>query len=111
MARHRNKILDLQFTDKYLPGKQMPCDYASRHAVPIEDLTNKKEPLTVDEGEDVRVMRVIMAGLPPAMTMDVMKEVAKQDQIYQELRKDAERGGSQRTGTWYHTRRCGRIWW
>ena len=38
VARHRNKVQDLSFTDKYLPGKTMPCDYASRHAVPIEYL-------------------------------------------------------------------------
>ena len=76
VASHRNKIVDLKFTDKYLPGKKMPCDYASRHAVPIEDLTEEeKERLMVDVGEDVQVMRVIMADLPPAMTMDMVKEV------------------------------------
>ena len=41
VARHRNKVQDLRFTDKYLPGKAMPCDYASRHAVPIEDLNEE----------------------------------------------------------------------
>ena len=55
----------------------MPCDYASRHASPIEDLTEEeKERLMVDVGEDVQVMRVIMADLPPALTIEVVKEVA-----------------------------------
>ena len=83
VARHRNKILDLQFTDKNLPGKQMPCDYASRCAVPIEDLTEEeREMLMVDVGEDVQVMRVIMADLPPAMTMDIVKEATEHNQTY-----------------------------
>ena len=38
VGRHRNKVQDLSFTDKYLPGKAMPCDYASRHAVLIKNL-------------------------------------------------------------------------
>ena len=54
VARHRNKVQDLRFTDKYLSGKSMPCDYASRHASPIEDLTEEeKEQLIVDVGEDI----------------------------------------------------------
>ena len=32
VVRHRNKVQDLRFTDKYLPGKSIPCDYACRHA-------------------------------------------------------------------------------
>ena len=93
VARHRNKVQDLKFTDKYLPGKSMPCDYASRHASPIEDHTEEeKERLMVDVGEDVQVMRVIMADLPPAMTMDVVKEVAEHDQNYQKLKKAMKSG-------------------
>ena len=93
MARHRSKILYLKFTNKYLPGKQMPCDYAFRHAVPIEGLTKEEnEWLMVDEGEDVHVMRVIMADLPPAMTMDMVKDVAEQDQVYKKLKKAVEEG-------------------
>ena len=42
VARHRNKVLDLSFTDKYLPGRLMPCDYASRNAVPIDDLNQEQ---------------------------------------------------------------------
>ena len=40
VARHRNKVQDLRFINKYLQGKAMPCDYTSRHAVPIEDLVS-----------------------------------------------------------------------
>ena len=61
VARHRNKVQDLRFTDKYLPGKSMPCDYTSRHAAPIEDLTEEERRwLMVDVAEDIQWMRVIM---------------------------------------------------
>ena len=98
MARHRKKILYLKFTNKYLPGKQMPCDYAFRHAVPIEGLTKEEnEWLMVDEGEDVHVMRVIMADLPPAMTMDMVKDVAEHEQCTESNKKRSYRHNDQRS--------------
>ena len=97
VARHRNKVLDLKFTDKYLPGKKMPCDYASRHAVPIKDLKEEEnERLMLFTGEDVQVIRVIMADLPPALTMGVVKEVAEHDRNYQKL-KEAVKAGKKPT--------------
>ena len=87
VARHRNKVQDLRFTDKYLPGKSMPCYYTSRHAAPIEDLTEEeKRRLMVDVGEDIQVMRVIMADLPPALSMEVLREVAERDEVYHKLK-------------------------
>ena len=91
--RHRNKLQDLRFTDKYLPGKSMPCDYTSRHAAPIEDLTKEeKRRLMVDVGEDIQVMRVIMADLPPALSMEVLREVAERDEVYQKLKAAVKAG-------------------
>ena len=99
VARHRNKVQDLRFTDKYLPGKSMPCDYASRHAVPIKDLTEEeKEMLMVDVGEDVQVMRVIMADLPPALTMEVLREVAEHNEVYQKLKVAVKEGKKPKDG-------------
>ena len=71
----------------------MPCDYASRHAAPIEDLTEEeKERLMVDVGKDIQLMRVIMADLPPALTMEVLREVAERDEIYQKLKAAVKEG-------------------
>ena len=42
VARHRNKVQDLRYTDKYLQGKSMPSDYATRHAAHIEDGTEEE---------------------------------------------------------------------
>ena len=35
ITKHIYKIMDLTFTDKYLPGKKMPGDYNFRHPAPI----------------------------------------------------------------------------
>ena len=71
----------------------MPCDYASRHAAPIEDLTEEeKERLMVDAGEDIQVIRVIMADLPPALSMEVLREVADRDKVYQKLKAAVKEG-------------------
>ena len=56
---------DLSFTDKYLPGKAMPRDYASRHAMLIEGLDEEeKERLKVHTGEDTQEERGTSADLP-----------------------------------------------
>ena len=65
VARHRNKIFNLKFTDKYFTGKEMPCDFASRHPLPIERLSQKEgEKLMVDEGKGIQVMRVVTGDGP-----------------------------------------------
>ena len=98
VARHRNKVQKLRFTDKYLPGKSMPCDYASRHAAPIKDLTEKeKERLMVDVAEDkdvqvITLITCIMADLPPALNMEVLREVAEHDEVYQKLKVAVKEG-------------------
>ena len=101
----------LGFTDKYLEGKAMACDYASRHAVPIEGLDEvEKERLMVDNGEDIQVMRVFIADLPPALPLDVLREVAAQDEGYQRLMVAVKKGRKPRTGTWCHTWQTGGSW-
>ena len=93
VGRHRNKVQDLTFTDKYLDGKAMLCDYASRHAVPIEGLhKEEKERLMVNNGKDIQVMRVFIADLPPALPLDVLREVAAQDEMYQRLMVAVKKG-------------------
>ena len=82
--------LDLRFMDRYLPGKSMPCDYASRHASPVEDITEEKEQLMVDVSKDIQVMRVIMVDLPPALSM--LREVAERNEIDQKLKAAVKEG-------------------
>ena len=86
VARHRNTILDLQFTAKYLAGKEIPSDYSSRHRIPIKELSQEeREKLMVDEGEDVQMMRIIFNKLAPALTLEEVQEVARKDLIVNAL--------------------------
>ena len=81
---------DHRLTDECLPVKAMPCGDATCHAAPIEDLEKEeRESLMGDTSADTQVMRVFVANLPPAQTLEVQKEVAKRDTVY----KDPRRGG------------------
>ena len=84
--KHRSKVIDLVYTDKYLAGSKMPADFASRHPAPISKLSAaEREDHMVDDGNDIQVMRVIMADLPPALTTSMIREAAKTDRVYQRL--------------------------
>ena len=55
------KEQDQRSTDKHLPSRSRRCYYTSRHAEPIEDLTEEeKGRKKVDGGGDIQVMRVSM---------------------------------------------------
>ena len=68
--------------DKYLPRKQMPADYNSRHPQPIEHfIQQEREDRMVDDGENVQIMKVIMADLPPALTAEMICKAVKEDKV------------------------------
>lgn len=91
--KHRGRILDLTFTDKYLPGSKMPADYASRHPAPISHLTKEeRSAYMIDDGDDILVMKVVMSDLPPALTTDMIKQAANNDPVYQRLVGALSRG-------------------
>ena len=93
VPRHRNKILDLKFTDRYLTGKEMPCNYASRHPMLLKGLSQKeRERLLIDEGEDIQVMRLFFNNLPPSLSLEMVQEVASGYQNYQILKKAVQAG-------------------
>ena len=46
----------------------------------------------VDNGEDIQVMRVFIADLPPALPLGEMREVAAQDEVYQRLMVAVKKG-------------------
>ena len=66
----------------------MPYDYASRHPMPIEKLSQ----LLVDEGENIQVMRVFFDDLPPSLSEEMVQEVASGDQNYQKLKEAVQAG-------------------
>ena len=51
IKKHRNRVLDLQFTMKHFPGSKNPVDFNSRHPAPIDGWNqDTKERMLVDEG-------------------------------------------------------------
>ena len=94
--KHRHKAMDLSFTDKYLPGRANPADYNSRHPKPIKALRpQERENLMVDDGDDIQVMRVMLADLPPAVTMAKLEEAVRNDPVYLKLMEPVRGGQKQ----------------
>ena len=92
-AKHRSKIIDLVFTDKYIPGKMIPADYNSRHPAPIDHLSSKERAaMYVDDGEDIQIMRVIFDDLPPALNEKKIATAAEKDPTYQKLKSAIMKG-------------------
>ena len=93
ISKHRSRVTDLTFTDKYLPGRVMPADYYSRHPAPISHLDSReREELMIDDGDDAQVMRVILADLPPVLSIDKLQAAAKKDPVYQRLIRALHKG-------------------
>ena len=86
--KHRMKVQDLCFTDKYMPGRTIPCDYNSRHPQPIQHLSQEdRAKQGIDDGEEIFIRRVFMSDLPDAVTVDMLREVADRDPNYIMLRE------------------------
>ena len=65
--------------------------------MPITHLSQQqREYMMVDDGRDVQIMRVIMADLPPALTLDMTKQAVTGDKTYQDL-MEAVRSGVKST--------------
>ena len=86
LNKHRQMIQDLCFTDKYIPGKENPNDYASRHPHSIDHLTQEqREEAGVDDGTETHVMKILLSDLPDALSIDHIKEGVAMDPTYQKL--------------------------
>lgn len=93
MAKHRDQICDLQFTLKYLPGKDMPCDYGSRHPYPIDHLTEEdKEKLGCDTGKEIYVRKIDIGNSPDAISIPDIRRTASKDSTYQTIMKEITAG-------------------
>ena len=93
LIKHRQKIQDLVFTDKYLAGKENPSNYASRQPKEIRHLTERQtEEAGVDDRQEIHVLRVLFRDLPEAVTIDMVKEAASLDPKYQQMTRALQRG-------------------
>ena len=82
VARHRNKVQDLRFKDKYLRGKSMPCDYASRHAPHRGPHQGGEGAADSGRGRGHPGDEGHHGGPAAGLSMEVLWEVAEQDEMY-----------------------------
>ena len=94
IARHRDRIQDLDFHAAYMRGCEMPCDYGSRHPNPIEHLSpEEQESLGFDNGKDVYVRKIIsLDNSPNHVRMEQIEMAAKYDSQYQLMRELIQKG-------------------
>ena len=61
--KHWQKVQDLSFTDKYMPGKEIPCDYNSRHPNKIDHLSqDERNKLGIGEEDKIMIRRMVHQG-------------------------------------------------
>ena len=97
IARHRDQVQDLDYTMKHLPGNENPCDYGSRHPLPIEHLDEEeKAKLGLNTGKEIYVRKIYIAteDSARAITHDDIKLTASKDPIYKQLLKCIQTGQS-----------------
>ena len=95
IARHRDQTQDLNYTMNHLPGKENPCDYGSRHPLPIEHLQESdKSKMGLDVGDEIYVRNISTENSPYAITTDDIKRAASNDATYTQLAKCISEGRS-----------------
>jgi hypothetical protein len=89
IAKHRDMIQDLDFKVSYMRGKEMPCDYGSRHPNPIDHLSpEEQDRLGFDTGKDIYVRKIIcLDNSPNYVRIEQIEMAANYDQQYQELKE------------------------
>ena len=86
VKRHRLKVQGFQYEMKYLPGKENPCDYQSRHPLPLETYSAQQlEDMVIDMDDELCINKII--------TDDQMIQTAtEQDPTMQKLIKAMQKG-------------------
>ena len=78
---------------KYIPGKKNPCDYPSRHAIPLAEYTEEElTDMVLDHGDEYSINKIITDDLPDAVTKKMIKEATAKDPTCQKLIECLEKG-------------------
>ena len=86
IERHRLKVQDFQYTMKYMPGKTNPCDYQSRHPLPLCQYTAQEmDNMVIDLDDDLCISKIVTDDLPEAVTLKMVQQATKQDPMMQKL--------------------------
>lgn len=109
ISRHREQIQDLDYTMKHLPGRENPCDYGSRHPLPIEHLQDvDKTKMGLDTGNEIYIRKITTEHSPRAVSSEDIKSAAGNDPVYKQLVEciqQGKQGNIQTKEAGYH-----RIW-
>ena len=93
IERHRLRVQGFQYTMKHLPGKSNPCDYPSRHPIPLESYTEQqKENMVIDNDDELCISKLITDDLPDAVTLKMVQVGTKEDATMQSLINALEKG-------------------
>lgn len=86
VERHRLKVQGFQYVMKYLPGKENPCDYQSRHPVPLTHLTDRQlEDMVIDNDDELCISKIVTNDMPDAVTLSMVQQSTKEDPTMQKL--------------------------
>ena len=67
---------------KYIPGKKNPCNYASRHPLPLTEYNKEeKSDMIIDQGDEYNINRIITDDLPNAVTKEIVQEATAKDPV------------------------------
>ena len=86
IERHRMKVQGFRYTMKHLPGKENPCDYPSRHPLPLSAFSPAdQERMIIDDGDELCISHIITEDLPDAVTLPMIQKAVAQDATMQKL--------------------------
>ena len=86
VERLRIKVQGMEYTMKHLPGKQNPCDYASRHPKPLASFSQKeRDSMIIDDGTELCINSIITSDLPDAVTLKMVQVATAKDPVMQKL--------------------------
>ena len=93
IERHRMKVQGFSYNMKYLPGKENPCDYPSRHPLPLKTFTPAEvDDMIVERGDELCISHIVTEDLPDAVTLEMIQKALKRDAAMQKLVKSIEKG-------------------
>ena len=93
VERHKLKTQEFQFKMVHLPGKENPCDYASRHPMPLSSYPAEQlEDMILEHNDEICINAVISDDTPDAITPDTVRRATARDQQSQKLIQCIQQG-------------------
>ena len=93
VERHRLKVQGFQYDMKYLPGKDNPCDYQSRHPLPLDTFSDRQlDEMLIDRDDELCISKIVTDDLPDAVTLPMIQAATAQDPVLQKLLQCIKKG-------------------